>query len=85
MVINGTNSSRSRLNESSYLLNWAFTQTVHKKILNKENEFSQKLLSAKKPIVIIGESALEINSGKYIFEEIKSFLKKSVKIGPKVS
>jgi NADH-quinone oxidoreductase subunit G len=46
-----------------------------KKILNKENEFSQKLLSAKKPIVIIGESALEINSGKYIFEEIKSFLK----------
>ena len=46
-----------------------------KKILNKENEFSQKLLSAKKPIVIIGESALELNSGKYIFEEIKSFLK----------
>jgi len=46
-----------------------------KKILKKENEFSQKLLSAKKPIVIIGESALELNSGKYIFEEIKSFLK----------
>jgi len=46
-----------------------------KKILNKENEFSKKLLSAKKPIVIIGESALELNSGKYIFEEIKSFLK----------
>ncbi len=46
-----------------------------KKILNKENEFSRKLLSAKKPMVIIGESALELNSGKYIFEEIKSFLK----------
>ncbi len=46
-----------------------------KKILNKENKFSQKLLSVKKPIVIIGESALELNSGKYIFEEIKSFLK----------
>ena len=46
-----------------------------KKILNKENEFSQKLLSAKKPIIIIGESALGLNSGKYIFEEIKSFLK----------
>ena len=29
VVINGTNSSRSRLNESSNLLNWAFTQTFH--------------------------------------------------------
>jgi len=48
-----------------------------KKILNKEHEFSEKLLSAKKPIIIIGESALELNSGKYIFEEIKSFLIKN--------
>ena len=45
-----------------------------KKIINKENEFSKKLLSAKKPIIIIGESALELKSGKYIFEELKSFL-----------
>ena len=42
-----------------------------KKIINKESEFSKKLLSAKKPIIIIGESALELKSGKYIFEEIK--------------
>ena len=45
-----------------------------KKILNKEVEFSKKLLSSKKPIIIIGESALGLRSGKYIFEEIKNFL-----------
>ena len=45
-----------------------------RKIISKEHEFSKKLLSAKKPIIIIGESALELQSGKYIFEELKSFL-----------
>ena len=45
-----------------------------KKIINKEHKFSQKLLSAKKPIIIIGESALELKSGGYIFEEFKKFL-----------
>ncbi len=48
-----------------------------KKIVNKENDFSQKLLSAKKPIIIIGESALELKSGGYIFEEFKKFLIKN--------
>ena len=46
-----------------------------KKIINKKSEISSKLLSAKKPIIIIGESALELKSGKYIFEELKYFLK----------
>ena len=35
IVINGTNGSRSRLNESTNLLNWAFTQTSQKKLLKK--------------------------------------------------
>lgn len=35
VVINGTNSSKSRLNESSYLLNWAFTQTSLTKLVSK--------------------------------------------------
>jgi len=48
-----------------------------KKIVNKEHNFSQKLLSAKKPIIIIGESALELKSGGYIFEEFKKFLIKN--------
>ena len=47
---------------------------VIKKIINKSHEFSQKLLSAKKPMIIIGESALELKSGQYIFEELKKFL-----------
>jgi len=47
---------------------------VIKKIINKNHEFSQKLLSAKKPMIIIGESALELKSGQYIFEEFKKFL-----------
>jgi len=45
-----------------------------KKIVSKEHNFSKKLLSAKKPIIIIGESALELKSGAYIFEEFKKFL-----------
>ena len=31
-------------------------------------------MSSKKPIIIIGESALGLKSGKYILEEIKNFL-----------
>ena len=44
-----------------------------KKIINNENDISKKILLAKKPIIIIGESALELKSGKYIFEELKKF------------
>ena len=45
-----------------------------KKIVNNEHEFTKKLLSSKKPIIIIGESALELKSGKFVFEKLKSFL-----------
>ena len=48
-----------------------------KKILNNETDFSNKLSSSKKPIIIIGESALEIDSGKYIFEGFKKIKKLS--------
>ncbi len=46
-----------------------------KKMINKEGEFYKKFLLAKKPMIIIGESALELKSGKYIFEGLKKFLK----------
>ena len=36
VVISGTNSSRSRLNESSNLLNWAFNQTSQKTLIEKD-------------------------------------------------
>ena len=51
-----------------------------KKIVNNESELSNKILSAKNPIIIIGESVLELESGKYIFEEIKNFLIQNNKI-----
>tara|TARA_Y100000591_G_scaffold99004_1_gene84087 strand:- start:570 stop:1352 length:783 start_codon:yes stop_codon:yes gene_type:complete len=41
------------------------------------SNFSKKLSSSKKPVIIIGESALELESGKYIAEGFKNFLKKS--------
>ncbi len=48
-----------------------------KKILNKEGDCYKKLSNSKKPIIIIGESALELKSGKYILEELKRFLKEN--------
>ena len=48
-----------------------------KEVLNSESEISKKLLSSKKPIIIIRESALELKCGQFIFEEFKKFLKKN--------
>ena len=48
-----------------------------KKLLNKENETSKILLNSKKPIVIIGESALELESAKFILQGIKKLLKEN--------
>ena len=45
-----------------------------KKILSNESNFSKILSSSKKPVIIIGESALELDAGGYIFEELKNFL-----------
>ncbi len=48
-----------------------------KDIIEGKSHFSNKFLSSKKPIFIIGESALETKSGQYIFEETKEFLFKN--------
>tara|TARA_B100000674_G_C37844906_1_gene917143 strand:- start:455 stop:970 length:516 start_codon:yes stop_codon:yes gene_type:complete len=42
VVINGTNSSRSRLNESINLINWAFNQTSQKLLVDK-NQIIKKV------------------------------------------
>ena len=34
----------------------------------------------KKPLIIIGESGLKLNSSKYIFESLKNYLRKNNKI-----
>ncbi len=48
-----------------------------KKIINNESEISKKILESKYPIVIIGESALELKSGRFILEGLKEFLFKN--------
>ena len=44
---------------------------------------SSKIQNSKKPLIIIGESALNLNSSKYIFEEIKNYLISIDKINDK--
>ena len=51
-----------------------------KELIEDKNELSKKLKNSKKPIIIIGQSALKIPSGGYIFEEIKKYLIKNNKI-----
>ena len=48
--------------------------SVIREIVSGFHEVYNKIKKAKKPMVIIGESALYGNSGKYVFETIKSFL-----------
>jgi NADH-quinone oxidoreductase subunit G len=49
--------------------------TAVKKILEGTSSISEKIKNSKKPMIIIGESALHGNSGKYILESFKTFLK----------
>ena len=46
-----------------------------KKIIDGKAELSKKISSSKKPMIIIGESVLELKSAKNIIVELKSFLK----------
>jgi len=51
-----------------------------KKITEDNHEVSNLIKEAKKPLIIFGQSSLKIKSAKYIFESVKSFLKKNNKI-----
>ncbi len=55
------------------------TQSL-KDIFEGNNEVSNQIKSASKPIIIIGESLLNLSSSKYLFYKIKEFLKKNNKI-----
>jgi len=48
-----------------------------KKVIEGKSILNEKLKNVKKPIFIIGESALELKSAKYILEETKNFLIKN--------
>ncbi len=49
-------------------------------IINNNNSLSKIINDSKKPIIIIGQSALKLNSSKYIFEGLKKYLTKINKI-----
>ena len=51
-----------------------------KKITEDSHEVSSLIKEAKKPLIIFGQSSLKSKSAKYIFESVKSFLKKNNKI-----
>ncbi len=55
------------------------TKTI-KDIINDKHELSKIIDVAKKPIFLIGQSVLKLNSSTYIFEELKKYLKKNNKI-----
>ncbi len=48
-----------------------------KKIIDNNHLFSKTIKSSKKPLIIIGESVLELKCGPYIFEECKDYLFKN--------
>jgi len=48
--------------------------SIIREIVSGEHEISNKIKKSKKPIIIIGESALNGEIGRYIFESFKSFL-----------
>jgi len=52
------------------------TSTISE-IVSGEHEIYKKIIKCKKPMIIIGESALNRKAGKYVFETLKSFLIKN--------
>tara|TARA_Y100000590_G_scaffold469537_1_gene658147 strand:- start:36 stop:2075 length:2040 start_codon:yes stop_codon:yes gene_type:complete len=48
--------------------------SIIKEIISGNHPISEKIKKSKKPIIILGESALHGKKGKYIFESIKKFL-----------
>ena len=55
------------------------TQII-KDICENNHEVSKKISEAMKPLIIIGQSALKMKSGKYIYKKLKDFLEKEKKI-----
>ena len=55
------------------------TQTI-KDIFEGNHEISKQILSANKPLIVLGESLMISNSAKYLFNKVKEFLMKNNKI-----
>ena len=55
------------------------TQTL-KDIFENNHEVSKNILDAKKPMIILGESFMKIDSARYLFHSLKDFITKNGKI-----
>ena len=55
------------------------TQTI-KDIIENKNDISKLIIDAKKPMIIFGESFLNIKSAKYLFNSFKEFLSNNNKL-----
>jgi NADH-quinone oxidoreductase subunit G len=55
------------------------TQTL-KDIFDGNHNISKQIIGANKPMIVLGESLLNINSAKYFFNKIKKFLIKNEKV-----
>ncbi|MDC0419107.1 NADH-quinone oxidoreductase subunit NuoG [Candidatus Pelagibacter sp.] len=55
------------------------TQTL-KNIFDGNHNISKQIIGAKKPMIVLGESLLNVNSSKYFFYKIKEFLIKNKKV-----
>ena len=51
-----------------------------KALINGDNELSKKIISAKKPIVILGQSFFKLKSAQILFNKLNNFLKSNGKI-----
>jgi len=51
--------------------------SVIREIVSGSHEITEKIKKSKRPIIIMGESALYGKTGKYVFETLKSFLSKN--------
>ncbi len=51
--------------------------SIINEIVSEKHEISYKIKKSKKPIIVLGESALYGKSGEYVFETIKDFLLKN--------
>ena len=93
VVINGTNSSRSRLNESSNLINWAFNQTSQQTLVEKDqfikevdvwlgSESSINLISAQKLVSTLSFDQIQLmNSSITYTKPISAPIKKGDELG----
>ena len=92
-VINGTNSSRTRMNEAANLINWAFTQTTQQVLLEKNQFITEidvwlgnkprvKLVSSKKVLSTLSFDQIQLMSSKIEYSKpIEAPIKKGKQYG----